>query len=86
MDKLGKIVREKRIKRGETLKQMAKAIKCSEGFARHIEASEIVPISPRLVQELMSHLRIPRSKILPAARVRYKAGQKYYRDRGPRSA
>lgn len=34
MDKLGKLVREAREKRHETIKQMAKAIKCSEAFAR----------------------------------------------------
>jgi transcriptional regulator with XRE-family HTH domain len=79
MDTLGKIVNEKRIKRGETLKQLARALKCSEAFARHIESSPIVPISPRLIGGLRKHYRLPLSTLEKAAKNRNRVGTEYYR-------
>lgn len=79
MDKLGKLVNEKREKRGETLAQMAKAIKCSAAFARHIEASPIVPISQRLADGLAKHYSLNRKELAKAVQTRNRVGKSYYR-------
>lgn len=81
MDQLGKIVRARREKRGETYKQMAKAIGCSEAFARHIECSQLVPISERLIIAVRRHYRIPAAIISTPAAIRRKRGKAYYKAR-----
>jgi len=79
MDRLGKLIREARDSKGETLKEMAKAIKCSEAFARHIESSQSVPISDRLIQACIAHFKLPKVKTIAAAKERYTRGRSYYR-------
>lgn len=79
MDALGKLVHEKRAKKKETRKQLAKVIKCSEHFARHIESSRTVPISDRLITAVAKHYRIPMSQIEPLAAKRARVGRAYMR-------
>jgi len=78
MDALGRLVREARDKRGETIKQMAKAIKCSEAFAKHIEIGKVVPISERLIEALKGHYSLNPIKLKKAASIRQKIGRAYY--------
>lgn len=79
MDQLGKMIREKRLRKNETLKQMAKAIKCSESFARHIELAPHVPVSERLINNLARHYRISRGRLAGPAKKRKKTGTAYYK-------
>lgn len=78
MDKLGKIVKEAREKKGETLKDLAKHCKISLHFAKKVEYNKIVPISPRLVECIQHFYRIPRTKLERAARHRNKVGKAYH--------
>lgn len=79
MDKLGRLIREKRTEKGETLKQLAKALECSEVFAKHIESARSVPISPRLITALRRHYRIPASVMECAANIRTRRAKAYLR-------
>lgn len=80
MDAFGSTVRRYRESNGETLKQMAKALKISEAFARHIESSRTVPVSEQLVDAIIGHYRIgPKRKFKIAAWARYRNGLAYYK-------
>lgn len=79
MDRLGKVVREAREKRGDSLKALARHCKISLPFARHIEHSRSVPVSPRIVECLQHFYRIPRPKLEAAAKSRNRIGRAYYR-------
>jgi transcriptional regulator with XRE-family HTH domain len=80
MDKLGKLVHDKRIKMNLTRKQLAKLIKCSEAFVRHIESSKTVPVSERLIKAVGKTCGLPKKKLTKAAKARNKVGDLYYRD------
>lgn len=78
MDTLGKLVHEKRTKKKETVRAMAKAIKCSPGFAMSIEYAPHVAISDRLIVALSKHYKIKKSDIEKAAAARKRRSKKYY--------
>lgn len=86
MLKFNQVIRQKREARGETVAQMARKIHCSAAFARHIESSSIVPVSPRLVKNLARHYRIPISKLESWVRPRNKIGRRYYREHRRKTA
>ena len=77
MDKLGKIVRQAREKKGETIKDLAKKLDCSEAFAATIETHKHVSISPRLINGLKKHYRANSKEIERAAESRNKFGKKW---------
>lgn len=79
MDRLGMLVRVNRLQKGETIKQLAKALKCSESFATHIESARSVPVSPRIIRELRIRYKIPATVIEKAAECRNKVGRAYYK-------
>lgn len=79
MDRLGKMVRIAREKYGHTLKGLASAGDCSEAFARHIESSPTVPVSDRIVKNLIKAYRLPARAVARAAAVRRRTGTKYVR-------
>lgn len=79
MDALGKLVRKKRTAKKESVAQMARALDCSTGFAKHIEASQTVPISGRLITAIARHYKISKKVIEPLAMNRARKGKAYYR-------
>lgn len=79
MDTLGKLVHARRVKKDESVKQMAKAIKCSEGFAMSIEYAPHVAISDRLLTNLSKHYRIKKSDLEKAAVIRNRKSKAYYK-------
>lgn len=81
MDKFGRIVHEKRIKRGESLRKLARALRVSPGFASHIEHSFFVWISPRIIMGLCRHYRLPLSQLERAAALRNRSYVKYHEKR-----
>lgn len=80
MDKFGKLIRECRDNKGETIGQLAQVIGCSEAFVRHIESSKSVPVSERLISALKKHYRKASSEIEKLSKSRNRVGKAYYRE------
>lgn len=76
MDTLGKMIHEKKTKKGEDFKKMAKAIGCSERFAKHIIQSRTTVVSERLVSAIVKHYKIPRKAIQGPLKRRNSLGKK----------
>lgn len=60
-----KLIGVKRKAKKESFKDLAKALKISEGFAKNIQYSRNVAISPKLALGLAKHYRIPLKVIEP---------------------
>ena len=76
----GQIVRYNREKRGQDKKTLARKLGISEHFVNHIESAKIVPVSPRLVNEIAHIYHIPLKKLDRLAQARNRIGKKYYRE------
>lgn len=79
MDKFGKIVNQAREKKGHTLKAMARALRVSEGFARHVETTKHVAISERVAEALQRVYRLPSSVFDAALASRNRVARTYRR-------
>ena len=80
MTNFGKLIRMKRKAKGESIADVAKKLKISEDFVRHLESSRIVPVSPRLVEALSKHYRTPLVKLERLAKDRNRVAKAYYRN------
>lgn len=79
MDKFGKLIREARIEKKETPKELAKILDCSVAFVGHIEGSKIVPVSPRLINNLKKHFKSKAGTIEKLSKRRNAVGKSWYR-------
>lgn len=79
MTRFNKIIQTKRTSKKHTFEKMAKILKISPSFARHIVYSDTVPVSPRLIKGLSKMYRIPLRRLESLAVKRNEIGQNYYR-------
>lgn len=74
-----RMIQVKRMEAGESFEKLAKALKISPAFAKHLVYSDIVPVSPRLVEGLARRYGIPKKRLALLAEHRNRIGRAYYR-------
>lgn len=75
-----KLIRDKMKRKGDSYERLARALKCSPAFAKHIASSDIVPVSPRLIQGLSKRYGIGLKRLETLAVRRNRIGKRYYRE------
>lgn len=86
MTQFTKIIRQRFQLKSDSFKALAKSLKISEHFAKHILYSEIVPLSPRVISGLSKRYRLPLKSLEKMAKKRNKIGREYYRKWRAKSA
>lgn len=78
MTQFTKLIQTKRKAKGDTFESLAKALKISPSFAKHLCYSDIVPVSERVTVGLAKRYGISRKKLTSLADRRNRIGRAYY--------
>lgn len=73
------LIGQKMDSRKETVEDLARALKCSVAFARHIRSSTSVPVSQHLLEGLSKHYAIPLKRLERLVAPRNRQAREYYR-------
>ena len=74
-----RLIQAQRIVHKDTIQKMARGLRISPSFAKHIIYSDIVPVSPRLINALAKRYGIPKEDLHSLAKRRNKIGKAYYK-------
>lgn len=80
MSKFNQVIQGKKKAKGDTVEKLARYLKISTAFVRHVLYSDSVPISPRIITLLGERYGIGRKRIESLAKARNRIGLKYYRE------
>lgn len=79
MTQFRKLIQQKRLAKGDSIETMAAHLGISPSFAKHVIYSDIVPLSPRIIERLAKRYKISMRRMNPLAAQRNKIGKAYYR-------
>lgn len=86
MTRFTRLIKQKIQESGDTKESLAKALKITPGFVNHLQYSDQVPVSPRLIAGLAKRYKIPVKKLAELAIKRNAIGRAYYRQYRAKSA
>lgn len=81
-----KLIRDKMKRKGDSYERLARALKCSEGFAKHLTANDTVYVSPRLVAGLAKRYRVGHERLESLASRRNQVHKRYVKARQQKHA